>query len=430
MSATKLGVAPVGSGERSDLIDILRGFALLGILVVNFWGDEGELIPQIDQIVDQALIILVSASFYPLFSFLFGLGFAIQLIRARERQKGAVWHLYLRRLLVLFLIGSAHAVLIWRGDILTDYTIVGLLLIPFALLPLRAVLVSILLLFTVQLYTPDRFRQVITGNSSQELVRADELVQGVRDEQVRIERTIALRDGRGAGSGPAFDLSERWRAYGNKLVGFADPWTFVRIDILMLFLVGLYVGRKGWIQKAAEHRKGFLITAGVGAGAALAANLLPLAVGDFEGVWARPASAAANYGPTAFYIAAITLLFTRRAGAGRFLRSFIPAGRMGLTNYLMQSLVMTWLFYSYGAGFQQPSTTFWLLLNVTFFFALQVPLSHWWMNRFHFGPAEWLWRSLTYAAAQPFRRRPTIRLPEELVVVGLDRDAPRETVTY
>jgi uncharacterized protein len=76
---------------------------------------------------------------------------------------------------------------------------------------------------------------------------------------------------------------------------------------------------------------------------------------------------------------------------------------MALTNYLMQSLVMTWPFLSYGLGFEEPSTTGWLVLNLIFFFGVQVPLSHDWMARFRYGPVEWAWRSLTYGRIEPFR---------------------------
>jgi hypothetical protein len=111
-----------------ELIDILRGFALLGILTVNFWGWSGESARSLDRIVSLVLDIAVSSSFYPLFSFLFGLGFAVQLLRARERGAG-ISALYLRRMLALFLIGAFHAIVVWQGDILVSYSLIGILLI-------------------------------------------------------------------------------------------------------------------------------------------------------------------------------------------------------------------------------------------------------------------------------------------------------------
>jgi uncharacterized protein len=110
-----------------------------------------------------------------------------------------------------------------------------------------------------------------------------------------------------------------------------------------------------------------------------------------------------DYGVTGFYIAGIAFV----ASAGRrpeaVLRVLAPAGRMALSNYLIQWLVMLWLVKPYGS---EPdfSTTAALLVNIAFFLLIQVPLSHWWMRRFRFGPAEWLWRSLTYSRVQPFRR--------------------------
>jgi uncharacterized protein len=116
----------------------------------------------------------------------------------------------------------------------------------------------------------------------------------------------------------------------------------------------------------------------------------------------------ANPGLTAFYVTSIALLFTFTALGRRALGVFAHPGRMGLTNYLMQSVVMTAMSESYGFGWA-PSTTAWLVLNVAFFFAVQVPLSRWWLARYRYGPVEWLWRSVTYGSPQPFRLKSAVR---------------------
>lgn len=121
-------LTPVSDSDRSDLIDSLRGFALLGILVVNFWGSAGTRMPGLDKFVNEAIEVVAQTSFYPLFSFMFGMGFALQLMRARERGSPVV-RLYVRRLLALLLIGTVHRVFVWKGDVLVNYAVLGFLLI-------------------------------------------------------------------------------------------------------------------------------------------------------------------------------------------------------------------------------------------------------------------------------------------------------------
>lgn len=110
-----------------------------------------------------------------------------------------------------------------------------------------------------------------------------------------------------------------------------------------------------------------------------------------------------DYGATMFYIAGISLGVTFVPGVARVFRGLAPAGRIGLTNYLMQSLTMTLVFSHYGLSLKAPSTAVWLLINLVFFFGVQLPFSRWWVRRYRFGPAEWAWRSMTYGSPQPMR---------------------------
>jgi uncharacterized protein len=103
------------------------------------------------------------------------------------------------------------------------------------------------------------------------------------------------------------------------------------------------------------------------------------------------------------YVSALCLLYLRPAWSAR-LRILAPVGQMALSNYLLQSIVCTLIFYSYGLGlFGRVGEALGIVLTVAIYLA-QIPLSHWWMKRFKYGPAEWLWRSLTYGKAQPMRR--------------------------
>ncbi len=133
---------PVAAGERIEVIDILRGFTIFGILLVNMplyswpnWGPLRAMRAQLpgepaDQVAGWIIWLFAEDKFYPLLSFLFGLGFSIQLARAESRGSHFV-PVYRRRLLALLLIGLGHGFLIWSGDILARYAIVGFLLVPF-----------------------------------------------------------------------------------------------------------------------------------------------------------------------------------------------------------------------------------------------------------------------------------------------------------
>ena len=395
---TTPALEPVRPGERVPVVDVLRGFALLGILLVNFEGEVGALFPSIDRAVRTGLDLLVSESFYPLFSFLFGLGLALQLTRA---QGAGLVHLYLRRLLVLFLIGTVHSLLIWDGDILVQYAMLGVLLIPLHRLPSRGVVLVAVLLLAFQ-FGESRVRRAVEGwRSTPASEQARELATGQREERYRIEGNLELRAGE---DGTWRDnLASRWYKYSRKVNDYLHPLRALGADYLLLFVIGLYVGGRRLLEQARLHRSGLAVAAVLGAMAALVGNVIrqsfPEVGADAElALWM-----AANYGVTVVYVAGLILLVVRGRWAGQKLSALAPVGRMGLTNYLLQSLVMTLLFFPYGIDLPDLGAALRVLVNGGFFFAVQVPLSHWWLTRYRFGPAEWVWRSLTYGRFQPMR---------------------------
>lgn len=267
----RVRLAPVSAADRVELIDVLRGFALLGILVVNFWGSTGEGATRLDQIVNEGLEIFVSSSFYPLFSFLFGLGFALQLLRARERG-AAVVQLYVRRLLALFLIGSFHAVVIWNGDILVDYAMIGFVLIPLHRLRDRWLWPIVALPLLLGLWSPQvrASLQRLGGEAAAE-------ARLLRDnEDARLTRTATNLADRfeadpAASRMDAFSaaLGAHWRqnAAGVRRVLSTN---LLFNDILAFFVLGLIVGRRRVLQEAERHRRSLAIVAAGGAMAAAA----------------------------------------------------------------------------------------------------------------------------------------------------------------
>lgn len=390
---------PVAVGERIELLDVLRGFALLGILLVNFHGEPGVVMPRVDGLVASALAAFVSESFYPLFSFLFGLGFAVQLARARSRGVG-VSRLYIRRMLVLFLIGTVHSIFIWGGDILVRYAIAGLVLIPLHRLPRRAVL-AVAGILLLSILNGNALRAAAAGGYGAVEQTA---LSGAGEEAPAANQAALMRAG-GDSSYVRTSISraQDWAAQ----VREHGQWrTWALNDVLFCFLIGFVAGRSRLLHEAAERRRTVAMVATISFATA-ASGIFVMAMLDLApGLLRTVAWHAENFGVTALYISGIALLFTRSTRARRALTVFALPGRMGLTNYLMQSFVMTWMSMSYGFGWR-PSTAIWFTLSVIFFFGAQVPISRWWLARYQYGPAEWLWRSLTYGTLQPMQLRPS-----------------------
>ena len=397
---------PVPRTQRIELFDVLRGFALLGILVVNFLGPAGTTIPAVDGLVSDLLGVLFDSSIYPLYSFLFGLGFAVQLQRA-QRSGRATAHFYLRRMLALFIIGTIHAVFLWEGDILVTYALMGLLLIPLHKLPQKAVFALVIVLAAVNLNRDT----VHTNVEAWRLRDADEatlLQHAAAKEESRIILNRRMLASAGAAMyGPV--TAARWTWYAESIRKWTDPLTFLLRDVLIFFLVGLLVGRARILHEPARHFRALAITTAVGFACLVGGNLATRMMNVGAGFTTHAAVYAGDLGGTAFYIAGIALLFVNVPRARRWLSVFAAPGRMGLTNYLMQSVAMTLIIMPYGLGWK-PGTTLWLLVKLVFYFGVQVMFSRWWLNRYQYGPAEWLWRSMTYGSLQPLR---SVRAPVE-----------------
>jgi uncharacterized protein len=400
-------MAPVGSGERIPALDILRGFALFGILLVNFCGAGATGVP--DRVANFFLMFFVSGKFYPLYSFLFGLGFGVMLLRAQARGTSVV-PLYLRRLLILAAIGAVHYVLLWEGDILRFYAVLGVLLLLFRNSSPRTLLVAAFAALLVA-----NFWSEYSLANRPPLQRTDPQTQYAADLG-RVATMEARRDVYQAiawakTDGTYADLATaRARSLVVDLPEFFSLWM---MQIFGMFLLGLYAARRRLFDDVSRHRRlaaGVLV---VGGGLGLAGNFLLYAAPELAArgldivpaLRERFAEALWNFsGPmlTLAYVAGMALL----CGSPRVIRRLAvlaPVGRMGLTNYLMQSVVGTSLYYGYTFNlYGKVGPALGIGLS-TLIFACQIPISHWWMARYRFGPAEWLWRSLTYMRPQPMR---------------------------
>ena len=416
-------LAPVPAGERIDILDVLRGFALLGVLVANaLWYFSGfaELSEQevlllpvnpLDPAVFELERFFVSGKFITIFSFLFGMGFSLQMRRAAEA--GApVKRFYVRRMLWLLAFGIAHALLAFYGDVLHLYAVLGLLLIGWVARSEKA-LIGWGLGFAVVLPVAVRALQWA--------------LPALTDGAIDPEATTEARRGVAIAQHVAFAGS----SYAGMIRANAtDFWSRISTDVVLAsalatfgkFLLGVWAGRTGLLVRASLANAGSddaslkWMRRGMGWGLVLGVACQGVVVADAvvpaldEEAWgARVAEAALwDAGVLALstsYVCAIVLLF-RRPDWNRTLGFLAPVGRMALTNYLGQSVACIFIFYGVGLGWYGRMGPTAVLVTAVVVFAAQAAASAWWLRRFQYGPAEWVWRSLTYGQRQPFQLHP------------------------
>ncbi|WP_223649784.1 DUF418 domain-containing protein [Hymenobacter psoromatis] len=395
---------------RLPVVDALRGIALLGILVVHCsrWFTADALPARLYRLHGagalNALVIgkvelLLVDKFYTIFSFLFGLSFALMLGRSHEAP-GVFYRRYARRLGVLAGIGLLHY-LHWRGDILLIYAVLGGLLLLFSRASNGVVLAFGCLL---ALNLPVTLGRAYAARAATPL----------SPQTLAIAKQQALANYQTLTHGSYADtVVANAHSFGH-LLDF-QLGTGRVYHTLGFFLLGLYAGRRRLFEQLADKRALFW-RLGLGALLALVATkigivLLTNAYGP-AGQATAPAQAGfalvydiRNVTTTLFYLAGLTLFFQYRAG-----RWAVPVlalvGRMALTNYLLQTLMGSLLFFGYGLGLQGTSQLWVACLLSLPIFGLQVAFSAWWLAHFRFGPVEWAWRSLTLGQRQPLRLAP------------------------
>ncbi|HEX2081840.1 MAG TPA: DUF418 domain-containing protein, partial [Longimicrobium sp.] len=347
----------------------------------------------LDSAVFHIVTIFVNGKAIAVLSFLFGLGFAVQVRRA-EGRRTAVAPLYGRRMFVLLAIGLTHA-LLWYGDILAVYALLGFALLLFhhagdrTLLAWAAVLLAAVpLAFGVYsvLQGPPALRtgQAAYGAAMLAAIRSGDAARIVPANVQMLADTYLSRVG---------------------LMVFAQ--------LLGLFLLGLWAGRRRLPERVAVHRAAFRRVAVWGAAVAIPASLVLEVVRTVPGLRAAAAAPWPSLGltvlrmlavvPLAAAYVSLVMLLMENVRWRRRLAVFAPVGRMALTNYLAQTVICVLIFYGGGlVGRIGPAGAVGIALVV---FTAQLAWSPWWLARFRFGPAEWLWRSLTYGCSQPMRIR-------------------------
>ncbi|HLM54342.1 MAG TPA: DUF418 domain-containing protein [Pseudoxanthomonas sp.] len=407
-------LAPVGPDERLQLFDVVRGVALLGILLMNIEAFVGPpyaavngldpALRGVDRAADAVIYILVQGKFWCLFSLLFGMGFTVMSQRASVAGRPFAG-LYWRRGLVLLGIGLVHALLVWSGDILVTYALVSFLLLAFRDVPGRWLIVVASVAFAAPLGLILLYGLAgsLMQTTPELAAQWDAMMAG--QNQMLSDMLEGQRQAYGAGSYLDATL-QRFRDFGFTVLNLMTVGSM----LLAMFLLGSWLVKSGAIVRPAEFPKLYarLRWAALPLGLALmlASFLLQPTLDqtdiDLTFAVAFGLSMAASASMCLGYLAWIVRGMQSPA-AGRALAWVAPAGRMALTNYLVQSIVCTLVFYGYGLGYFERLPRAWQVPFALALFAVQVLASRWWLARFRFGPMEWLWRSLTYLEPQPMR---------------------------
>lgn len=372
------GAAPIPPPERILDLDILRGIALFGILAANLHDFEGPLAIPDNPIAQTLLDILINTKFITLFSFMFGIGFAVQMSRAGR--KGVTFlSFYPRRLLSLALFGLIHGILIWPGDILLTYAILGALLLLFRNLSQKAVLYWAGGIVAAQV--------VCLSCLQVAAMLGTPAAEGPDLPPIDPHRSILQF------------LLDNWHSWVTRLGGI-----LIALPLLSVFLLGLWVWRSGVVEHLDDYRPALKRVCAVCLPLGLVLNTASTLLWDL-----RPDAVSTDWFcsvlgvvfPTilsAGYASGLALLLRSDAWKRR-LKPFAAVGRMALTDYLMQSIICTAFFFFTGLyGKLGPVRD---LLATVVIFSVQVAFSNWWLTRHPYGPMEWLWRRMTYGAAPP-----------------------------
>lgn len=382
---------PVQSSERVFEIDAVRGFALFGILMMNIMSFAG---PQIEgqmtmeasdiytgsnAIVILLINILVTSNFYTMFSFLFGLGFFIFLSRA-EKRPGSTYLLFTRRMIVLLCFGIIHAVFIWYGDILTVYAVTGLLLLFFyRFRPVVNLIVAVVLLLLGTVF----------------VLLLTLLMFSVRGMDM----------GEMAAASSGFDMMAAVGGSYMDIVGLnisilslmAMSNIIMAPFVLAMFLIGLYVGQKGYFERLASINGLLWKVALIGILVGLPIKIVTgyaMTYGMADPMWSIASMLAYTIGGPLMSLGYVALLLLIMKRVGVLAAILQPVGQMALSNYIGQSILMIALFF--GFGLFDTIDAVWFPLIVLLTFTIQIVISRLWMKHFRFGPLEWIWRMLTY----------------------------------
>ncbi len=408
---------PVPTKDREVFLDVLRGFAILGIFIANLgglsWYNEQAkasgpyLLPEIDHTMSFLHHLFIEGKFYSIFSLLFGWGIALQIKRGVARGINPLPTVR-RRLFFMLVLGVLH-LLIWPGDIVFFYALLSFILLPLRKFSNKTLLItgSILLLSPILLYGLKMTWPVL--NYPTELmiktgIKVDGALLGHKSEE---EFMIMLKNG------------NWWDQLRGNIAGFFFRYNYLffvsRVPkVLGMFLIGYVLGRSDFYKNIGQHKKLLYWIIGGGLALGLPANYflahhMSLYNSDYYGLKTKGLYQTIFFAlgvvPLAMAYVGLFMLSFQTAAGKKILSVLAPVGKMAFSNYIMHSLIGNFVFLGAGLGLMgQIGPVYYTLFGIAVFI-IQIIFSTIWLKYFNYGPVEWLWRSATYKKWQPFRRQ-------------------------
>ncbi|MGP4073214.1 DUF418 domain-containing protein [Piscibacillus sp. B03] len=387
--------------NRISLIDAIRGFSLFGILLANLlifqYGIYGKdeldyySVNGIDLFTNYLIEIFIEGSFMPIFTFIFG--YSIVLMIDKLRSNGLPIKRYLgRRFIGLIMIGGLHFYFLWEGDILLSYGVIGLILLMFikrkpkTLLTWAVVIVS---LMTIISFVP------VDPQEDQYIFFNEEQLEAYLDDSTTVYQTGSYQEIQ------QFRLNEDPMTLETKgaTIGLGESLFIIALIpflLLPIFLLGIYAGKKQWLHQPEQHKRSYLIAASI---------LLPIGFLMELTLYVIPQLDLTIIGDMSLsmgYIFIFAYLYTKLNGHN-VIKGFEKVGKLSLSNYILQTIICTFIFYGYGLGmFGKLGVTVATLIGVVIYI-IQVFLSQLYLKKFSQGPLERLIRMLVYLK---FRSKP------------------------
>lgn len=397
-------IAPVAKKNRVEILDVVRGFAIFGILIANIQSWSGykfisfelmETLPYYDYnaMMKYLFMFFIDTKFYTLFSILFGIGFYLQFNKQRDNQD-VFMKTYRRRLLFLMMFGAIHS-FFWSGDILLIYGAVGLVFVLFRNLELKTILkLSIFLYFSwliydiiFAIYFPDFLEYKYTAYKTYPDISPQEV-------------TAVFQNG-------SFMqvLEMNWHNLYYRYVDLIPSGRLTKI--LSLFLLGFYLMSINYFTTYAKSKKLLALYFVSGVVITYIAYHIGGSMASFSHDLTNVAyKALASTGQILLslaYISILTILYEIKTFK-KFIHIFSYVGRMSFTSYLMHTLFGYLIFYPFFGGLFGTMGILQITTLALFLYLFQILFSMVWLRYFKFGPFEWIWRCLTYLKLFPIRK--------------------------
>jgi uncharacterized protein len=392
---------PTTSGDRIEMIDALRGFALTGVCLANlalfsFYyclsnEQKADLpLPLINTIISYLIYFFVDSKFWTLFTIMFGFGASIFISRANELHKNGK-ALYARRLVLLLIFGLIHGIFFWFGDIFAEYALAGFILLLFSNKKGISVAVWGIILGAFIPLVLMILQAKLLPDSSEIFDKLGKLTLN------------------------AYSSSSYSKVINANLVNikiFSLYVWFLLIAAVGRFMIGYWIGQTGRLYHIEDYtdffRKTMRICGWIGFPFMFIVTITKILIDSEvlvpESEW-EPVTYLLEIASLAigiFYVVKFAFLYQNKKWRKR-LSVFKEMGRMALTNYLMQTIINVLIFNGIGFGLAGKIGPSIYILWFIVLMILQIIFSKWWLSRYRFGPFEWLWRSLTYKKLQPMK---------------------------